>query len=164
MTTKPDGQRSARIDAFSSVAIWQLMAFVFLLVFTWVSETLDFPAIVFDAPPTPFNLYRMSILTAGIITAAIITIGHAYEQQRRLVKTLVQTCLFCHRVQNEHGSWEHVHEFFVRNFPVDISGGACPECKKMLDDVNARAAKEQGNSDGVAADSSGCSPRISAGR
>jgi len=58
----------------------------------------------------------------------------------------------------------HVHEFFVRNFPVDISGGACPECKKMLDDVNARAAKEQGNSDGVAADSSGCSPRISAGR
>lgn len=125
-------------DAFANIALWQFMAFAMLLCFVWASELLDIPSMVFGMKETPFNLFRVSMLSAAIITAGIVAVGHTYEQQRRLVNELLMTCLYCHRVQTPDGKWEHVEEYFMDNFPVAIERGACPECQAMLSSIDSR--------------------------
>jgi hypothetical protein len=124
-------------DAFSSVAVWQLLVFVLLICFVWASEYLDLSAVVFGTAPRPMDPYRVCVLSAGILTAAIIAVGHTYERQRAMVKRLLMTCLYCHRVMNEDGIWEHVEEYFIRNYPMDLGRGACPACQQMLHSVGA---------------------------
>lgn len=124
-------------DVFASVAVWQFMAFIFLLTFVWTSEILDLPALVFGANETPFNVYRASLLSAAVIVAGIIAVGHAYEKQRKLVKELMMTCLYCHRVKTDKGAWMHVEEYFLSHYPVSMDRSACPDCQKMLESVGA---------------------------
>jgi hypothetical protein len=134
--TKAPKSKFGVTDAFSRVAIWQVMAFIFLTCFVWVSEMFDLPAIVFSAVPTPFNIHRLCLLTAGIITAGVIAVGHSYEKQRSIVEKILQACLYCHRVKTGHASWEHIEEYFIKNFPVGMSRGVCPDCEKMLSDLD----------------------------
>ena len=122
-------------DAFASIAIWQFMAFILLICFVWTSEIFDLPSRVFGADETPFNMYRACLLTSAIIAAGVIAVGHAYEQQRKLVKNLLMTCLYCHRVKTEKGTWMHVEEYFTSHYPVAVDRKACPECQTMLKSI-----------------------------
>ncbi|TFH14644.1 MAG: hypothetical protein E4H02_09490 [Lentisphaerales bacterium] len=128
-------------DAFSRVAFWQLMAFVFLGCFVWVVELFDLSSTMFGTAPMPFNLSRTFLLSGGIITAGIIAVGHTYEQQRAIVKGVVSTCLYCHRVQSSDGRWEHVNEYFLKHYPVDSNHLVCSDCETMLADVKKYTEK-----------------------
>ncbi|MBN1673541.1 MAG: hypothetical protein JXR37_21020 [Kiritimatiellae bacterium] len=143
MTKQPETKVPVRTDAFASVALWQLIAFVLLICFVWASEVIDLPAIVFHIAPSPFNFYRVCILSAAIITAGIVTVGHTYERQRSLVKKLLMTCLYCHRVKTTKGEWVHAEEYFLNHYPVAMDRGACPDCGKMLETTEI-AAQESG--------------------
>ena len=136
-----EGKRGKQLDAFASVALWQLLAFVMLTLFVWCAEILDLPHRFFNEAPSEFSLYRVCIISAAIITAGVIVIGHTYERQRALIKQLLMTCLYCHRVQNEDGDWEHIESYFMRNFPVDIDRGTCPQCQEMLASVNGKTSE-----------------------
>ena len=127
---------SPKQDAFASVALWQFMAFILLLCFVWASEILDIPALVFGSGETPFNMFRVCLLSAAIITAGVVTVGHSYEQHRRLVKKLMMSCLYCHRVKTDKGNWMHVEEYFMSHYPVAIDRAACPECQTMLKSID----------------------------
>ena len=129
---------NARRDAFTRIAFWQYMAFIFLLSFVWVIEILDIPYRAFGAEPTPFSLYRACLLSAAVIAAAVIAIGHTYEQQRSLLRKLLKTCLYCHRVKTVFGKWEHVEEYFIKHYPVSMERGACPSCEEMLSQMNEK--------------------------
>ena len=123
---------NARRDAFARIAFWQYLTFIFLLCFVWVIEILDIPHLVFGVEDTPFSLYRVCLLSAAVIGAAVIAIGNTYEQQRALLRKLLKTCLYCHRVKTTHGHWEHVEEYFIKHYPVSMERGACPACEEML--------------------------------
>jgi hypothetical protein len=124
-------------DAFSSVAAWQFMSFILLLCMIWVNEYFDMASIVFDSDPNPFSLYRASMLSAVIITVGVVSVGHTYEKQRALIKPLLMSCLYCHRVQIDKEKWMHVEEYFVKHYPIDMNRGACPDCQAMLQSVSA---------------------------
>jgi hypothetical protein len=119
-------------DAFSSVAFWQMMVFVVLICFVWANEALDLPHRVFGTDPDGLNIYRGFLLSAAIITAAIIAVGHTYERQKAVLQKMLMTCVYCHRVMHDDGSWEHVEEYFLRAYPMDMERGACPDCESML--------------------------------
>jgi hypothetical protein len=125
-------------DAFASVAFWQLMSFILLLCFIWVSELIDLPKLIFDCEDTPFNLYRVCVLSASVIAAAVISVGHTYERQKAVIGRMLMTCVYCHRVMHEDGSWEHVEEYFMRNYPMEVGHGACPACESMLQSVQEK--------------------------
>lgn len=137
-----DGEQikiKARRDAFASIAFWQLMAFIFLLCMVWAGEVLDFPAVMFGGEETPFDWFRVSFLSAAVIAVAVLVVGHTYEQQRALLKKLLETCTFCHRVKTPDGTWQHVEEYFIDHYPVAMQRIACPSCEAML----AELQKEQ---------------------
>lgn len=131
-------EMSARKDAFASVAFWQLMAFVLLICVVWAIEVLDLPRLIFGADPSPFDLFRVCLVSAAIITAAIVTVGHTYEQQRGIINNLLKACLYCHRIQGPNGSWEHVEEYFMKYYPISLERGPCPDCEKMLNAIDTR--------------------------
>lgn len=128
-------------DAFSSVAVWQLLTFILLICFVWANEVLDIPHRMFNAAPSGMNIYRGFILSAGIITAAIVAVGHTYERQRAVIQKMLMSCEYCHRVMHDDGHWEHVEKYFLRAFPMEIDHGACPECDKMLAAAGERPSK-----------------------
>ena len=132
-----------RSDAFSRIAFWQLMAFLFLLCFVWASELLDFPAWAFGAEPTPFSLFRATLLSAAVIAAGVAAIGYTYEQQRALLRKLLETCMYCHRVKTPADTWEHVELYFIKHYPVPMIRGACPECEKMLEEVAKESDRDR---------------------
>ena len=125
-------------DAFSSVAFWQMMVFVVLICFVWANEVLDLSCRVFGSDPTPMNLYRGFLLSAAVLTAGIIAVGHTYERQKAVLQKMLMTCVYCHRVMHDDGSWEHVEEYFLRAYPMDMERGACPECESMLSLAGSR--------------------------
>lgn len=132
----------ARRDAFASIAFWQILAFVFLLAFVWASELLDFPAQAFGDEGGRFSIYRASIISAAIIAVAIIVVGHTYEKQRVLLKNLLKTCMYCHRVKTPEGRWEHVEVYFIRHYPIPMDRTSCPSCEAMLSDASAKKVLE----------------------
>jgi hypothetical protein len=136
MQREEETKMNARRDAFARIAFWQYMAFIFLLCFVCVIEVLDIPHRAFGAEETPFSLYRVCLLSAAVIGAAVIAIGHTYEQQRSLLRKLLKTCLYCHRVKTPHGHWEHVEEYFIKHYPISMERGACPACEEMLTVMN----------------------------
>lgn len=138
MNEKHAMQKISNRDAFASVAFWQMMSFVLLVCFVWANEVLDLSFSMFGTEPASFNLYRASLLSAAIITAGIIAVGHTYERQKKVIQGMLMTCVYCHRVMHTDGQWEHVEEYFLRNYPVDMARGACPDCEKMLQSVGDR--------------------------
>lgn len=132
------GKITAKIDAFANVAFWQFMVFLFLLCFVWVNEVMDFAAIVFDTPVDEFNLYRGFILSAAVITGGVIAVGNTYEKQRKLVKSLLMSCAYCHRVKTDDGGWMHVEDFFLSHYPVGMDKGVCSDCETMLKSVGEK--------------------------
>lgn len=138
MQREEEIKMNARKDAFTQIACWQYMAFIFLLCFVWMIELLDIPYLAWGGEATPFSLFRFCVLTAAVLAAAVIAIGHTYEQQRSLLRKLLKTCLYCHRVKTPFGKWEHVEEYFIKHYPVSMERGACPACKEMLARMNIR--------------------------
>ena len=136
MEREEDIKMRARKDAFARIAFWQELAFICLLCFVWVIEILDIPRLTWGAEATPFSLYRACALSAGVLAAAVLAIGHTYEQQRSLLRKLLKTCLYCHRVKTVFGKWEHVEEYFIKHYPVSMERGACPACEEMLASMN----------------------------
>lgn len=131
-TPIPAKKRTSTGDAFASVAFWEFMAFVLLACFIWVSEYYDLPALVFGGEKTTFSWLRACILTAGVITAGIVAVGNTYLRHRAVLKKMLTSCIYCHRVQHEDGTWERVDEFFMRHYSLDVNPGTCADCQKMV--------------------------------
>ncbi len=132
---------AAKRDAFASIAFWQFMCFVLLLCVVWVNERFDLPYLILGAAPSSFSWARGYILSAAVVVAAIVTVGHTYERQRKLVNKLLTSCLYCHRVKTDHGEWMHVEDYFMMNYPVSLDRYACPDCKQMLETVEEKAGQ-----------------------
>ena len=134
--SKIDKEKKAVKDAFSRIAFWQVMAFVFLACFIFSNEYLDFTYIVFSSSPQEFNIYRLFLLLAVVIVTGIIVIGHTYEKQRSIIKQIMMACSYCHRVKTTEGCWEHVEEHFMKMYPVGVEKVVCPDCEGVLSDID----------------------------
>lgn len=141
MASEEKSKKVKKSDAFASVAFWQFMVFILLLAFVWANEVFDLAARVFDEDPTQFSMYRAALLSAAVITAGVVAVGQTYERQRSVVKELMTTCLYCHRVQTHTGDWMHVEDFFLTHYPVDMQRGACTDCAAMLKSVEDRVGR-----------------------
>ena len=131
-----------KLDAFSKIAFWQLMVFVMLMCFVWANEIMDLSHLWFGVAASPFNFYRGCMFTAVIIIGAIVAVGNTYEQQKAVVQNLLTTCSYCHRVRTGPDAWEHVEEYFLKHYPLDIRRGVCPECENMLKDLHERTKSQ----------------------
>jgi hypothetical protein len=116
------------MDSFSYVAIWQGAGFLLLLLLVWFNEVVDVVALVAGRPPSPPDIFRGCVSSAGVLIAAIVTIGHTYLQQRNVVSGMLTICCYCHKIQINQALWQRIEEYIGRHSTALFSHGVCPEC------------------------------------
>lgn len=114
---------------FASIAFWQFMSFGLLIGLIWLNEMINLTALIWgeDLNAQP-NLFRGFLLTSAVLLTAIVTVGHTYEQQKRLIRGMMTVCSYCKRVRLAHEAWEKIEEYVARNSAVTFTHGVCPEC------------------------------------
>ncbi len=119
-------------DGLVRVAFWQFMAFGLLLLMIWVNELLDLKALWFDTPARPPDYLEAGMLSAIVLTVAIIAVGHTYEQQKRIISGLLTVCAHCHKIRLDQEMWEQIEEYISDHSVALITHGICPECFAQL--------------------------------
>ena len=132
-------------DGLFFVAFWQLMTFFMLILLIWVNEIMDLSSLWFGVHASGVNLYRGCGLTIGVIVVAIVTIGHTYLQQKRIITGLLTVCSCCRKIRVDENLWEQMDEYVSDHSLALISHGLCPTCfdrmKHEIEDMEAGQKK-----------------------
>jgi len=124
---------------FAYIAFWQFMAFLMLLLLVWANEVLDLASLIWGTTRLAPNIFRGMVLTVGVLVTAIVTVGHTYEQQRRVIKGFVTVCSHCNRVRLDQEAWEKIEEYVARHSMLTFSHGICPDCfERYVKDMKKR--------------------------
>ena len=118
-------------DGFFWVAFWQLLAFVMLILLVWVNEVLDLSSLWFDVRAEHPNFYKGFALTIGITVIAIITVGHTYLQQKKIIRELIVVCSRCRKMRVNKKVWAYLDQYLQKHSLARISHGLCPDCYEL---------------------------------
>jgi len=119
-------------DGLFTVAFWQLMSFLLLILVVWVNEVLDVTSLWFGTPESAPNLFRGFMLTICIIGVAIVAVGHTYMQQKRIISGLLTVCSSCRKIRVDENLWEQLDEYVSEHSLAAISHGICPTCFEQI--------------------------------
>ena len=119
---------AAVADGFTHIVLWQGAAFLVLLLLVWENEFMDLQASWAGLPARPPDVVRGCMSSAGVLLAAVITIGHTYVQHRNIVRGMLTICCYCHKIRLNHQVWQRVEEYIGKHSLALFSHGACPEC------------------------------------
>ncbi len=142
---KKQGRHSHR-DGLFTVAFWQFMSFVLMVLVIWVNEVLDLSALWFGTQPEAADLFRGCVLTVAAIVVAVITVGHTYVQQKRIISGLLTVCAECRKIRVDEEKWKLMDEYISEHSLALISHGLCPACFEMAQEEIRAMAKERGKS------------------
>jgi hypothetical protein len=127
-----------RRNGFTHIALWQVLAFVMLILLIWVNELLDLPWLLFGVERQPASLIRGCVATAGVLVAAVVAIGNTYLQQRNIVSGLLTICSYCKKIRVQDELWQRVEDYIGRRSTIDFTHSVCPECfqrvKRMVEE------------------------------
>jgi len=130
-------------DGLAYVALWQFGAFAILLLLVWANEILDIYSLLFGGEPREPDYMRACLSAAGVLLAAIITVGHTYIQQKRIISGLLTICSYCHKIRIDTATWQRVEEYITRHGAVEFTHGICPDCfKKAMSSLEGLAGSK----------------------
>jgi hypothetical protein len=132
-----------KVRGFAYIAFWQFMTFGVLVLLIWVNELLDLPALIYDAPardPDPFNAW---VLSAGVLIIAIVTVGHTYVQQKKIISGMLTVCSYCRKIRIENSAWEQMEDYLVDHSLAALSHGVCPACFEKITSGIKQDAKDE---------------------
>lgn len=115
-------------NAHAVVVFWQWVALVMLLLFVWLNEILDLPSIYFGGQARPFDLSRVCLLSAAILLAGIVLVGHTYIQEQQVIRGLISVCSYCRKIRIEDNTWQQIEEYVGKYGEIAFTHGACPDC------------------------------------
>ena len=115
-------------SGFAYIALWQLLVFGMLVLLVWVNEMLDLPALMFGISGRSADVTRGCLATAGVLVAAVCTVGNTYLQQRQIVKGLLTICSYCKKIRIESSAWQQVEEYIGKRSPIQFTHSVCPDC------------------------------------
>lgn len=138
-----DSHKNKKSDGLFTIAFWQFMSFILLILFIWLNEVVDVAALWFGAEPSPPNYFRGCVLTAMAFVVAMVTVGHTYTQQKQVIKGLLTVCADCRKIRVNSEMWEQLDQYISDHSLALISHGLCPHCfekaqKEIHDAVKGR--------------------------
>jgi hypothetical protein len=81
------------------------------------------------------------VLTIPTIVVALITAGHTYLQQKRIIKGLLTVCSNCRKVRVDAKVWEQLDDYITEHSVALVSHGLCPECFESMQKEIGEIAK-----------------------
>jgi len=77
----------------------------------------------------PLSPYDLGI---NLLIRVVVLVGLVYLllslQNVRLLKGMLHTCSYCHRIETSNGEWKPIEQFMVEHSEAVLSHGVCPEC------------------------------------
>ncbi len=114
--------------SFAVTAAWQFAAFFILLLLVWANSLLDLPALLFGVSARGVDLFGSCIVSAGVLVAAVVTVGQTYLRQRAFAAQFVTVCSDCRRVKINEDLWQGIEDYMAVHSRVMLSHGLCPHC------------------------------------
>lgn len=112
------------------IAVWQFSAYVLLLLLVWANEVLDFSTLIYGTAPRGFDVVGACLVSAFVLTTAIVNIGHTSLTQTEMLQGLITVCAKCRKIRVNEASWDELDAYIGRFDGVDLSHGLCPDCCK----------------------------------
>ncbi len=133
-------RRAKKGDGLFSVAFWQFMAFVMLVLVIWLNEVIDIAALWFGGSSGEPDIFRGCVLTVATMVTAIVTVGHTYVQQKQIIRGLLTVCAECRKIRVADEVWEQLDEYISEHSLALISHGLCPRCfEKACEEIGCLA-------------------------
>lgn len=133
-------RRRHKKDGLFTVAFWQFMSFLLMVLVIWVNEVLDLSALWFGTVPEEVNFFRGCVLTMAAMVVAVVTMGHTYLQQKQIISGLLTVCAECRKIRVDERQWKLLDEYISEHSLALISHGLCPACfDVMQEQINAMA-------------------------
>ncbi len=111
------------------VLFYQIAGFFLLITLVWVSEILDLPHSLLNAPPTPSNIIE-SIYESIFITgfaAIIIIFSHKTIKRINYLEGFLPVCSFCKKIRIKD-EWIPIDIYIENHSDIEFSHSLCPEC------------------------------------
>ena len=132
----------------NKIAAWQMAVYTALLLLVWVNEFLDFSSIIYGTEPKSMDFVGGCLISAFVLTTAVVNIGHTYLVQAEMLQGLVTICSQCRKIRINQDLWSGLEEYVSRYTDIDFTHGLCPDCyDSEMRDLDAEFAKSTGNAD-----------------
>lgn len=114
------------------------MCFVILVLVVWLNEMIDISSLWFGGPASEMNVFRGCMLSVVASVVGIVTVGHTYLQQKRIIRGLLTVCAECRKIRVQEEVWEQLDEYISDHSLALISHGICPHCFEKKQEEIAR--------------------------
>jgi len=121
------------------VLVYEAIAFTSIVVILWLDEFLDFPAILLNAPPTPFNWQESLFESLLILLLGYVVIRYTRKILKRMkyLEGTLYVCASCKKVRDIDENWHPIEVYINNRANVRFSHGICPACaEKLYPDFN----------------------------
>lgn len=121
-------KKRKRLMTPNKIAAWQFVVYTALLLLVWANEVLDFSSIIYGTEPRSMDFVGACLISAFVLTTAIVNIGHTYLVQAEMLQGLVTICSRCRKIRINKDLWSGLEDYVSRYTGVDFTHGLCPEC------------------------------------
>ena len=128
-----------RVFFSKRVIAYEIIGFVFIIVFIWLDELIDLPHLLLGAELTPFN-WRESLIESivvAVLGAAIVIHTKKMLQRMKYLEGILPICASCKKIRDDKGHWHQIESYIRDKSEAEFSHGICPVCaEKLYPDFN----------------------------
>lgn len=121
------------------VIIYEIVAFLTIILIIWFDEFLDLPSLLMGASKTPIN-WRESFFESVIIFILGVIVIHITSKlfsNMKYLEGMLHVCSSCKKIRDDKGSWQQIETYVRDRTEVEFSHDICPECaEKLYPDFN----------------------------
>ncbi len=124
----------------TNIEVYQNLAFLAIIVLSYLDDLLQLPALVFSHHPFAF-MYRRSTLDMLLVLAVwflVIRSTHRILARVQYLEKFMRVCAWCRRI-HFHGEWMPLEDFMHQSFDTPTTHGICPECRAQQEAALHRA-------------------------
>jgi hypothetical protein len=120
----------------ASIGIVELILLTMLLPSTRIAMSS-----FWDVNASSFDLGVNLLIRVAVLAGMVYLLSSL--QSVRLLKGILHTCRYCHRVETAKGEWKPIEQFMVEHSEAVLSGGVCSECaERYRGNLLKRVTKE----------------------
>ena len=126
-----DGMEKQPTNMIAKKVSWyEGMAFLFIILMTWIDEILDIPFLILGAPSTPIN-WRESLFESviiAIIGAVIIRYTYNLLTKISYLEAILPVCASCQKIRLDPAFWDDIKLLIKDRADKEFVHGVCPDC------------------------------------
>jgi hypothetical protein len=116
------------------ILVYEVVAFLVIILFIWLDEVLDLPHLVFGAAVTPVNWYEslMESVVVAVVGVVIVFYTHRIFERMKYLEGILPVCASCKKIRDKENAWHPIESYIRDRTDADFSHSICPECATRL--------------------------------